>query len=180
MQLSPARGKVAPARRPRQPATARIPMNLKRNPITALSLALLPLAVSCIAVAGEPTNPQAAAWYRSGAAAVAARERDPIDKGKARNVILFVGDGMGVSTVTAARILEGQRRGGPGEEHQLAFEQLPFLALSKTYSVNQQTSDSAPTATALVTGVKTRGGSLAVDETIGEGVKDAAVTGNTR
>ena len=151
-------------------------MNLKRSPVTAFALALLPLAVGSNAVAEEPANPQAAAWYRSGAAAVAAREHDPVDKGKARNVILFVGDGMGVSTVTAARILEGQRLGGPGEEHQLAFEQLPFLALSKTYSVNQQTSDSAPTATALVTGVKTRGGSLGVDETLGEGVQDAAVT----
>ena len=28
--------------------------------------------------------------------------------GSARNAILFVGDGMGVSTVTAARILDGQ------------------------------------------------------------------------
>ena len=27
---------------------------------------------------------------------------------KAKNVILFLGDGMGVSTVTAARILQGQ------------------------------------------------------------------------
>ena len=34
---------------------------------------------------------------------------------QAKNIILFVGDGMGVSTVTAARILEGQLRGEPGE-----------------------------------------------------------------
>ena len=66
--------------------------------------------------------------------------------GQAKNVILFIGDGMGVSTVTAARILAGQQaksRHG-GEEHQLAMEKLPWSALSKTYSVNQQTSDSAP------------------------------------
>ena len=43
-------------------------------------------------------------------------------RGKAKNVILFVGDGMGVSTVTAARILDGQNQGKPGEEHQLSFE----------------------------------------------------------
>ena len=91
----------------------------------------------------RPT-PAAAAWYRSGAAAVAERLQQAPDAGKARNVILFVGDGMGVSTVTAARILEGQRRGGAGEEHELAFEQLPYLALSKTYRATQQTSDSAP------------------------------------
>ena len=55
---------------------------------------------------------------------------------KAKNVILFVGDGMGVATVTAARILEGQRRGELGEENLLAFERFPHLALSKTYSSN--------------------------------------------
>ena len=90
-------------------------------------------------------------------------------------MILFIGDGMGVSTVTAARILEGQRRGGAGEEHELAFEQLPYLALAKTYSVTQQTSDSAPTATALFTGIKTRDRSLSVDETVTREVADAAV-----
>ena len=51
--------------------------------------------------------------------------------GRARNVILFVGDGMSPTTVTAARILAGQRAGGSGEEHQLAFEKLPYLALSQ-------------------------------------------------
>ena len=46
---------------------------------------------------------------------------------RARNVILFLGDGMGVSTVTAARILEGQLRGESGEENWLSFETLPYL-----------------------------------------------------
>jgi alkaline phosphatase len=139
---------------------------------------LLALGLACIAgsvQAQAPATPEAAAWYRSGAAALAERLQQAPNTGKARNVILFIGDGMGVSTVTAARILEGQRRGGAGEEHQLAFEQLPYLALSKTYSATQQTSDSAPTATALVTGIKTRDRSLAVDETVERDVGDAAV-----
>ena len=63
--------------------------------------------------------------------------------GIARNKILFVGDGMGVSTVTTARIMEGQSLGGAGEEHALSFEQFPNLALSKTYNTNQQIADSA-------------------------------------
>ena len=79
-----------------------------------------------------------------------------------RNVILFVGDGMGVSTVTAARILDGQIRGGMGEEHYLSFERFPSLALVKTYNVDAQVSDSAGTMTALVTGHKTRAGVLSV------------------
>ena len=49
----------------------------------------------------------------------------------ARNVILFVGDGMGLSTVTAARILRGQQQGNPGEETKLTFEKFPNIALAK-------------------------------------------------
>ena len=85
---------------------------------------------------------------------------------KAKNVILFVGDGMGVSTVTAARILEGQLNGEDGEYNRLSFEEFPYLALSVTASANQQTSDSAPTATAMVAGIKTNDGAVSVDQTI--------------
>ena len=75
---------------------------------------------------------------------------------KARNVVLFLGDGMGVSTVTAARILDGQRKGGAGEENALFFDGFEYTALSKTYSINQQTPDSASTMTAIMTGHKTK------------------------
>ncbi len=91
-------------------------------------------------------------WFRNGRAAVEkARQEKPVT-GHARNVILFLGDGMGISTtVTAARILEGQQHGMPGEENLLSFEKFPNVGLSKTYSANQQTSDSAPTMSAIVT-----------------------------
>jgi alkaline phosphatase len=95
---------------------------------------------------------------------------------RAKNVILFVGDGMGVSTVTAARILEGQMNGVDGEYNRLSFEEFPYLALAVTASANQQTSDSAPTATAMVTGIKTNDGAISVDQTINRGEPDAAVT----
>ena len=52
----------------------------------------------------------------------------------AKNVILFIGDGMGITTVTAARIMKGQQLGLSGEEHQLSFDQFPNLALSKVYT----------------------------------------------
>lgn len=84
----------------------------------------------------------------------------------AKNIILFVGDGMGVSTVTAARILEGQNRGVDGEGNLLSFERFPFIALSKTYSADQQTPDSAPTMSAMVTGYKTNGGVFGVNDTV--------------
>ena len=86
-----------------------------------------------------------------------------------RGVILFVGDGMGVSTVTAARILDGQNRGEPGEENYLSFEKFPNVALVKTYNVDAQVSDSAGTMTALVTGHKARAGVLSVAPEVARG-----------
>lgn len=94
--------------------------------------------------------------------------------GRARNVVLFLGDGMGVSTVTAARILEGQLRGEPGEENLLAFETLPYTALSRTYNTNQQVADSAGTITAIVAGQKTRAGVLNVTPDVERGDAVAA------
>lgn len=84
---------------------------------------------------------------------------------RAKNVILFVGDGMGLSTVTAGRIYQGQKRGADGESNRLAMEQLPYLALSKTYTHDAQVADSAPTATAMVTGVKTSNDMIGVNQT---------------
>lgn len=49
----------------------------------------------------------------------------------AKNVIVFLGDGMGVSTVTAARILKGQLQNKTGEEEKLHFEAFPYVGLSK-------------------------------------------------
>ena len=49
----------------------------------------------------------------------------------ARNVILFVGDGMGLATITASRILRGQREGHPGEETRLAWEHFPAVSLAR-------------------------------------------------
>jgi alkaline phosphatase len=81
----------------------------------------------------------------------------------AKNVILFIGDGMGISTVTAMRILDGQSKGLQGEENVLSFERFPHVALSKTYAVNQQVGESASTATAIMTGLKTNAGFIGVN-----------------
>jgi alkaline phosphatase len=86
----------------------------------------------------------------------------------------MIGDGMGLTTVTAARILEGQQRGEPGEGNSLAFERLPYLALSKTYNTNQQVPDSAGTMTAMVTGTKSFAGAISVGPGIARGDFEAA------
>lgn len=54
----------------------------------------------------------------------------------AKNVILFVGDGMGVATVTAARILRGQRLGKKGEDHELAWDAFPAVAFAKVSQID--------------------------------------------
>jgi alkaline phosphatase len=105
-------------------------------------------------------------WLNDGAEALAAAKRVVPNLKHAKNVILFLGDGMGISTITAARIFEGQQKGIDGERNQLAFEKLPYVALSKTYSANQQTSDSAPTMTAIVSGVKTNDGELSINQSV--------------
>jgi len=108
-------------------------------------------------------------WYVAGAQAVKDAEHLKNIKRHAKNVILFVGDGMGISTVTAARILEGQLRGENGEENSLSFEKFPYLALAKTYNTNQQTPDSAGTMTAMMSGIKTKAGVIGVDQTVTRG-----------
>ncbi len=108
----------------------------------------------------------ATTWIEKGEAALKAALSVKPNEQQAKNVILFVGDGMGVSTVTAARIFEGNQKGMDGEGNQLAFEKLPYLGLSKTYSTNQQTADSGATMTAMMTGVKTNGGLISTAQTI--------------
>ncbi|XP_060084027.1 alkaline phosphatase, tissue-nonspecific isozyme-like [Ylistrum balloti] len=73
---------------------------------------------------------------------------------------------MGVSTVTAARILRGQLQGHTGEETVLEFEKFPHVGMSKTYSVDKQTSDSAATATALMCGEKTKGYTVGINDNV--------------
>lgn len=109
----------------------------------------------------RPGGETPAWWYRAGAAQAA--ERGAM-AGRARNVILFVGDGMSLATVAAARILEGQRQGRPGEEQQLAWETFPATALSRTYNTDAQAPDSAGTMTAMATGVKTRAGVIGIGQ----------------
>lgn len=100
-------------------------------------------------------------WFRAGAAAAHANAAQPAH---AKNVIVFLGDGMSITTITAARILDGQGKGESGEENRLSFENFPATALSRTYETDFQTADSAGTMTAIMSGVKTRAGVIGVDQ----------------
>ena len=83
--------------------------------------------------------------------------------GEAKNVIFFLGDGMGPVTVTAARIYKGEKQlaARPGslvspERANLVMQSLPYAARVKTFSLDGQTTDSAPSMAAYMTGVKMR------------------------
>lgn len=142
------------------------------------------LVLSFNSLAGEGSAKQesrqvpatATEWFQAGRHAIDKNHTGQADHGKAKNVILFIGDGMGISTVTAARILEGQQQGRDGEFNRLSFEHFGYLGLAVTASANQQTADSAPTATAMVTGVKTNDGAISVDQTIQRRESSADVT----
>lgn len=138
------------------------------------TLVLLSLTVVTISQTPSPPFPvkrqeSAETWQRDGWNFLNQSKNIVPRKGKAKNVILFIGDGMGVTTLTAARIFEGQQRGESGEENRLSFEEFPYAALSKTYGTNQQTSDSAPTMSAIISGVKTDEGTLSVNQNIVRG-----------
>ncbi|NCP14429.1 MAG: alkaline phosphatase [Sphingomonadales bacterium] len=129
--------------------------------LIALAAAALPLG-ACATTAEPRSAPVAQSSAQSAAPA------------KAKNVILFIGDGMGISTITAARIYEAQKRGETGEENRLSFEKFDNVALVKTYNTNAQVPDSAGTATAMHSGQKTRIGVLGIGPEAEKGVcKDA-------
>jgi alkaline phosphatase len=131
-------------------------------------------AVASFAVAQEAIPQADDSYFQAAAQDLEARLAVQPITGPAKNVILFVGDGMGISTLTAGRIHEGQKRGVDGESNNSAMDTFPYSALVKTYTHDAQTADSAPTAVAMTTGVKTRNDVIGVDQTVPLG--DCAAT----
>lgn len=52
-------------------------------------------------------------------------QKNVLNKNVARNIIMFLGDGMSIPTLAATRIYMG------GESQQLSFEKFPYSGLSK-------------------------------------------------
>lgn len=142
--------------------------------LTSVAVMLATGATFAIAATSEAVE-DANTWKASGENALRHSKNTYAKAPRARNIILFVGDGMGISTITGSRIFEGQQKGIDGEKNKLAFEELPYVALSKTYSTNQQTPDSAPTMTAMVTGIKTNDGEISINQSVDRGEKSKAV-----
>ena len=74
-----------------------------------------------------------------------------------KNVLFLLGDGMGITTITASRIYS------VGEDGSLTIDTLPETAFIKTYSHDSQVTDSAPSMSAYMTGVKSNNGVISMD-----------------
>lgn len=81
------------------------------------------------------------------------------DNPTAKNIILLIGDGMGLQQMHAAYVLNGGS---------LAIERTSHVGLQKTHSANKYITDSAASGTAMACGKKTKNGMLGVDSTLNE------------
>jgi len=70
-------------------------------------------------------------WIENGKRMLEEKSKQPMRTNQAKNVIMFLGDGMSLTTLTAARIYKGQLQNTSGESEHLSFEQFPFTGISK-------------------------------------------------
>ncbi|WP_343563440.1 alkaline phosphatase [Kiloniella sp. b19] len=138
---------------------------MKRLLIASTALSLLGGA----ALAGGHVTQEKNEWYKAAQQELKAKMAVAPITSKAKNIILLIADGNGVGSNYATRLYQGQQKGGYGDENVMFKEQLPHLALVKTYNTNAQTPDSAGTGTAMHSGVKTKAGVVGVDETLNRG-----------
>jgi alkaline phosphatase len=80
----------------------------------------------------------------------------------AKNHVFYIVDGMGPAHITGARLYKG------GSQSKLFLESLPITGLVRTYSTNDFVTDSASSATAYASGVKTFNGAIGVQEVQGQ------------
>jgi alkaline phosphatase len=113
--------------------------------LTTLACALVLAALAGCATTPAPNSP--------GPVSIAAQSQA---LPRAKNVIFFLGDGMGINTLTAARIF------AVGESGELTIDTLPESAFVKTYSNNAQVTDSAASMSAYMTGVKQDNGVISM------------------
>ena len=145
-------------------------LSLPRPPARAavVALAATGLAFSAgVAVAGPATTPAELAVH-GGATRLSgdqtSKVRRAVEGGKAHNVILLIGDGMGDSEITSARNYQFGADGRlPG------IDALPLTGQYTTFSLNQETgkpdyvTDSAASGSGWATGTKTYNGAISVD-----------------
>lgn len=113
----------------------------RKGLVICLTLLFLVLATACVTGADKPK----ADMTKTATAQI-------------RNVIVFIGDGMGNQQRRIAGIVDG--KGNPN--HRLYMESLTSSGIATNHSADAIVTDSAASATALSTGYKTKNGMLAV------------------
>lgn len=88
---------------------------------------------------------------------------------QAKNVILFIGDGAGISSLNAASIY------GYGKARALYLQKMPAVALADTSSAREWVTDGAACASAWATGHKTRNGVMSMSADAEKDVKDGEI-----
>lgn len=133
-----------------------------KRPLSTLLLLAAGLAVSCGALDPESRNLSKYAEneysegsvYRSETPYEVADLPVAAPNADIRNVVLMIGDGMGLEQVSAALVAN---RG------KLYIAQMPFTGIARTYSADRLITDSGAAGTALATGHKTRNYVVGVD-----------------
>ncbi|PKV90326.1 alkaline phosphatase [Amycolatopsis echigonensis] len=137
----------------------------RRKWLAAGALGVAMVAAAPVAIAAQGTQDDQGARTASAGSGDRTQEvRQAIQGGHARNVILFIGDGMGQSEITSARNYE---RGAAGR---LAMDEFPLTGDYTTYAVEKgnpakpdYVTDSAASGTGWATGTKTYNGAISVD-----------------
>jgi len=71
---------------------------------------------------------------------------------KVKNVVLLIGDGMGLGQVALTRMTVAGMNG------KLHMQRMPIVGLMRTHPVNEVVTDSAAAATAMACGIRTNNG----------------------
>ncbi|XP_063624301.1 alkaline phosphatase-like [Cydia splendana] len=117
-------------------------------------------------------------WRQQAQWTLRSKLASPLNTNVAKNVILFLGDGMSVTTLAATRAYLGQKYGHLGEEIKLSFEMFPYTGLSKTYCVDHNVADSACSGTAYLSGVKANSGTVGLSAAVKRGDCVGQLSGN--
>ena len=96
-------------------------------------------------------------YVEMGAASQLPAPLERSSQSKAKNIVLFIGDGMGPNQVALAKLSTG------GPSHRLSFENFPITGIVYNHSAKSIYTDSAAAATTWATGVQTTNGYLSVD-----------------
>ncbi|KAG0266228.1 hypothetical protein BG011_002925 [Mortierella polycephala] len=109
----------------------------------------------------EPGTYKVTLKYNNGKKTEAIWTVNPVSKRKAKNVILFIGDGMTTAMITAARLISKPHISGKYQKH-MHMDQFPVLGHIMTHSLDSLITDSANSASAYNTGHKSAAGALGV------------------